>query len=104
MDFEILNKPSSIHLINMLPWKKKYLRASHSNFVFKEISKAIMNRSRLRNQFLINRSVESICVALIWKIKRMYYEDLSLSDVNQSKTFRKLPNHCLEIKSSVKVK
>ena len=41
------------------PLKKRYLRASHSNFVTKELSKAIMNRSRLRHQFLKNISVES---------------------------------------------
>ena len=57
-----------------------------------------MNRSRLRNQFLKNRSVESrikyseqrnICVALLRKTKRKYYEALKLSDVNDNKKFWK---------------
>ena len=58
----------------------------------------MMNRSRLRNQFFKNRSVESrmkynkqrnICVALLRKTKRKYYEALKLSDVKDNKTFRK---------------
>ena len=57
-DSEVFNVPLSIHWINMIP-SKKYLRANHSNFVIKELSKAIMNRSRLRDQFLQNKSAES---------------------------------------------
>ena len=57
-----------------------------------------MNRSRLRNPFLKSRSVESrmqynkqknICVALLRKTKKKYYEDLRLSDVNDNKMFWK---------------
>ena len=52
-----------------------------------------MNRLRLRNQFLKNRFVESrmkynkrrnICVALLRKTKRKYYEDIRLSEVNEN--------------------
>ena len=97
----------------MLPRKKKHLRANHSNFVTKELSKVIMNGSRLRKQFLKNRSVESrmkcnkqrnICVALIRKASRKYYEALKLTDVNTIKSFGKLSSHSLEIKSNTKVK
>ena len=57
-----------------------------------------MNRSKLRNPFLKSRSVESrmqynkqknICVALLRKTKKKYYEDLRLSDVNDNKMFWK---------------
>ena len=50
------------------------------------------------DQFLKNRSVESrmkynkrrnICVALLRKTKRRYYEDLRLSDANDKKKFWK---------------
>ena len=82
--------------IKKTKWRFGYtdLRANHSNFVTKELSKSIMNRSRLRNQFLKNRSVESrikyskqrnICIALLRKTKRKYYEALKLSDVNDNK-------------------
>ena len=96
-DSEVFNVPLSIHWINMIP-SKKYLRANHSNFVIKELSKAIMNRSRLRDQFLQNKSAESrmkcnkkinICVALLRKTKSKYYEDLRLSDVKDNKKFWK---------------
>ena len=96
-DSEVFNVPLSIHWINMIP-SKKYLRANHSNFVIKELSKAIMNRSRLRDQFLQNKSAESrmkcnkkinICAALLRKTKSKYYEDLRLSDVKDNKKFWK---------------
>ena len=57
-----------------------------------------MNRSRLRNKFLKSRSVESrmkynkqrnICVALLRKTKRKYYEDLRLSDFKGNEKFWK---------------
>ena len=34
------------------PMKKKYLRANHATFMTKEVRKAIMMRSKLRNKFL----------------------------------------------------
>ena len=98
MDFEAFKCTIVDTLDKYAPLKKKYLRANHSNFVTEELSKAIMNRSRLRNQFLKNRSVESrmkynkqrnICVALLEKTKRKYYEALKLSDVNDNKNFWK---------------
>ena len=41
------------------PLKKKYIRANYSKFVSKELSKAIMLRSKLRNQFLKTKTQES---------------------------------------------
>ena len=38
------------------PLKRKYLRANHSNFIAKGLSKAIMQRSKLRNLYLKVRS------------------------------------------------
>ena len=48
---EILNK--------FVTLKKKFIRPNHSKFVTKELSKAIMLRSKLRNQFLKTKSQES---------------------------------------------
>ena len=39
-------------LNSFAPVKKKYLRANHSKFVNKELSKAMMLRTKLRNKFL----------------------------------------------------
>ena len=61
------------------PIKSKYLRANQAPFMNKSISKAIMNRSRLRKEYLKNRSVENkflynrqrnFCVSLIRKTKK----------------------------------
>ena len=85
---ELLNK------ITLL--KTKFLRANHSKFVTKELSKAIMLRTKLRNRFLMKKTLESspkynkqsnICVNLIKKAKRNYYENLDLKDINNNKKF-----------------
>ena len=80
------------------PLKRKYLRANHSNFITKELSKAIMQRSKLRNLYLKVRSDENrirykkqrnICVSLLRKAKRKHFEDLSIADVTDNKKFWK---------------
>ena len=62
---ELLNKIARL--------KNKFLRANHSKFVAKEVSKAIMLRCKLRNKFLKKKTLESrakynkqrnICVSL----------------------------------------
>ena len=40
------------------PIKEKYVRANHANFVTKDVRKAIILRSRLRNFFLNEKSLE----------------------------------------------
>ena len=63
----------------------KYLRANYAPFVTKELSKAIMLRSKLRNQYLKCKSEEArarfkieenLCVILLKKTRRDYYEHL----------------------------
>ena len=49
----------SLGLLNKLTLlKKKNLRNNQSSFVTREVRKAIMNRSRLRNKFLKTKSQE----------------------------------------------
>ena len=43
-------------LLKFAPLKKKYLRANHSRFVNKELNKAIMQRSRLFNAYLKDKT------------------------------------------------
>ena len=68
-----------------VPIKHKYLRSNQKFFMNKEISKAIMNRTRLRNRFLRTRSntekeaynkQRNYCVSLIRKTKQQYYNTL----------------------------
>ena len=76
--------------------KKKYIRANHSKFVTKEHSKAIMLKSKLRNQFLKTKTQESkisitkqrsLCVSITAKTKRSHYENLDLKDITDCKKF-----------------
>ena len=78
------------------PLKKKYIRANHSKFVTKELSKAIMLRSKLRNQFLKTKTQESkmknnkqrnLRVSITRKAKRSSYENLDLKEITDSKKF-----------------
>ena len=86
-----------MELLNeFLPLKCKYLRANHSKFMMKELSKAIMLRTRLRHQFLEMKTPEpkakynkqrNICVRLTRKAKRNYYESLGLNNICDNKKF-----------------
>ena len=58
LDFATLRKIFIEILDKFAPSKKKYIRANHSKFVSKELRKAIMLRSKLRNQFLKTKSQE----------------------------------------------
>ena len=50
--FEELQETFMDLLNKFAPLKCKYLRANHSKFMTKELSKAIMLRTRFRHQFL----------------------------------------------------
>ena len=96
LDFATLRKIFIEILDKFAPLKKKYIRANHSKFVTKELRKAIMLRSKLRNQFLKTKSQEfkmkynqqrNLCVSITRKAKRNYYENLDLRDITDSITF-----------------
>ena len=96
LDFGSLKK-CFIELLNQVaPLKTKFLRANLSKFVRKDVSKAIMLRTKLRNQFLKKRTLQArtkynkqrnICVSLVKKAKQNYYENLDLKDINDNKKF-----------------
>ena len=56
-DFATLKKIFIEVLDKFAPLKKKYTRANHSKFVTEELSKTIMLKSKLRNQFLKTKRV-----------------------------------------------
>ena len=91
LDFASLKKCFMELLNKVAPLKTKFLRANHSKFVTKDLSKAIMLRTKLRNKFLKTRALEArtkynkqknICVSLAKKAKRNYNENLDLKDIN----------------------
>ena len=80
------------------PLKKKYLRANNSPFMTKQMRKMIMNRSRCKNTYFKNKTVENWenyrklrneCVKLTKKVKKEYFENLNINSVNDNKTFWK---------------
>ena len=82
-----------------VPCKRKYTRSNQVSFLTKEINKEIMTRSRLRNKFLCCRSDKNKkayneqrngCVKLVRSAKKAYYNNLSIKDVNDNKTFWKI--------------
>ena len=80
------------------PIKKKILRANHSPFMTKQLRKMIMNRSRQKNAFLKNKTVDNWnkyrklrneCVKLTKTVKKEYFENLDTNVVKNTKTFWK---------------
>ena len=81
------------------PKKLKYLRGNQQPFMNKDLSKAIMHRSRLRNKYLKERSVinrsmyvtqRNYCVNLLRKVKRKYYSSIDISNIHDNKKFWKM--------------
>ena len=65
---------------------KKHVRGNQMPFFDKELSRAIMTRTKLRNNFLQNKSEENrklyakqrnFCVSLLRNVKKRYYEILN---------------------------
>ena len=74
--------------------KKKYLRADHASFGAKELRRAIMLRTRLRNIYLEQRTETTKvaynqqrykCVSILKKSKRSYFESLNVKFVKDNK-------------------
>ena len=85
-------------LDNHAPQKKKFVRANNSPFMNKQLRKLIMNRSRCKNKYFKNKSVENWeryrklrneCVNLTKKAKKDYFTKLNTKSVNDTKTFWK---------------
>ena len=81
---------------NALKIRKKYLRANHSRFVKKELNKAIMLRSRLRNAYLKDKTraariaykkQRNVCVSILRKSKKCSYENLDAKNITDNKRF-----------------
>ena len=78
------------------PRKKKHARGNQMPFFDKELSKAIMTRTKLRNIFLQNRNEENrkrytkqanFCVSNLRKTRKGYYENLNEKFVVDNKLF-----------------
>ena len=104
-----LNKISNDQYVSLLmgildrhaPLKTKYIRANDQPFMTKELRKEHMKRTRLKNKFLKNRTdanaiaykkQRNLCVNLLKKVKRAYFEKLKPSSISDNKKFWKTVN------------
>ena len=102
----------SIQLLNKYgPIKKKYKGDNQMPFVTKELSKTIMKRSKLRNNYLKNKTdanrmlykkQRNYCVSLLRKSKTNYYANLDEKKVPDNKLFWKVIKPSLSDKSCAK--
>ena len=83
-------------LDKMAPIKQKHIRGNQSPFMNKDIHKAIMTRTRLRNRFLkeptqMNRLAykkqRNYCVSLMRQNKKLYYGSLNVNHITDNKNF-----------------
>ena len=83
---------------------------NHSSLINKSLSKAIIVRTRLRHIFLKNRSEENkinynkqrnVCVTLLEKSRRQYYQNPSEENVCDNKKFWKVVKPLLSNKIKV---
>ena len=78
------------------PIKEKKVRANNAPFMNKDLSKAIMKRSRLRNRYNKTPSQENLvaykkqrnfCVKITRKTKRNYYNNIKINKITDNKSF-----------------
>ena len=80
------------------PIKRKYVRANEAPFMTKELHKAVMKRSKLRNKFLKTKSItdrkiynvqRNYCKKLLRSTKKSYFNKLDISKINDNRSFWK---------------
>ena len=77
------------------PLKQKHVRANNSPFINKTILRAIMKRTRLKNKFKYqcegNKRAYNVqrklCVSLVRKAKKDYFDNLDFGNVTDHKKF-----------------
>ena len=98
----------------MAPIKQKHIRGNQSSFMNKDIHKAIMTRTRLRNRSLkepteMNRLAykkqRNYCVSLMCQSKKQYYDSLNVNHLTDNKNFWRIvkPNFSNKILRTNKV-
>ena len=89
-------KMTFLNVLSSFTPVKKYLRANYSKFVNKELSKAMMLRTKLRNKFLKQKSTETrsaynkqrnVCVTILHKAKISYFGNLDIKNLTDNKKF-----------------
>ena len=97
------------------PIKSKYFRANEAPFMIKELHKAIMKRSRLKNKFLKTKSITDMknykvqrnyCKKLFRSTKKSYFNNFDISKINDNRSFWKtiVPLFATKTSKSEKIK
>ena len=80
------------------PCKRKEIRGNESPFMTKALKKAIMKRTKTRNKYLKNNTLENkndykrmrnFCVSLVKKSKKEYYNNINTKNIIDNKKFWK---------------
>ena len=96
VDYDSLEDTITEILKQHIPIKKKYIRANDGAFMNKELRKAIMHRSKLRNICNKTKTEENLiaykkqrnkCVKLLRKRKRDYFRNLDPKDITDNRKF-----------------
>ena len=81
---------------NHAPLKSKTIKGNHVPFMTKKLSKATMDRSRLRNKYLIWLSTENVlayknvnnkCNSLNKRFKKSYFQEATKNGIMSNKLF-----------------
>ena len=81
------------------PQRKKFVRANESPFMTKQLRKLIMDRSRCKNSYYENKTVNNwekyrklrnVCVKATKKAKTKYFTNLNMQMINDNKRFWKI--------------
>ena len=90
-------KMTFLNVLNKFaPLKKKYLRANHSRFVNKELNKALMLRSRLRSEYIKDKTraariaykkQRNAWVSILCKSKKCYIENSDAKNTTDNRKF-----------------
>ena len=96
MNYEIFSEIFKTLINQYVPMKQKIVRGKQSPFMTKELPKAIMHRSKLKNKFnnypteinnRLYKKQRNYCVNLLTKVKKKYYNNLDLNIFDNNKTF-----------------
>ena len=96
MNYEIFSEIFKTLINQYAPMKQKIVRGNQSPFMTKELSKAIMHTSKLKNKFnkypteinnRLYKKQRNYCVNLLTKVKKKYYNNLDLNIFDNNKTF-----------------
>ena len=98
LDFETKSKMITTELDKAAPFKTKKIRGNNAPFMTKEMRKAIMTRSKLKNRWLKQRSKENkarynrqrnYCLSLLRQTKSRYFARLEENKITDARKFWK---------------